>query len=353
MYGSHGRSSHTARARTTGRAAAVAAAVAATLLAAGCSSPDGGSGGGGEPSGPAVRQRPKAVAPYWVNPRGNAARQAAAYAKAGEADRAAQLRKIADQPVAEWIGTEDPRGTTERVTKAAAAAERRALLVLYNVPHRDCGQYSKGGAEDAAAYRRWLAEVTKGIGGRAATVVVEPDAVPHLLARGCTPQEFHDERYRLLDEAVTALGRLPRTKVYLDAGNPDWIRDPGALVEPLQRAGIAKADGFSLNVSNYQTTASNIAYGKKLSPMVGGKPFVIDTSRNGNGPASGGGEETWCNPPGRALGEAPTVRTGDRLVDAYLWIKRPGESDGECKGGPAAGRWWPRYALSLARNTKD
>ncbi|WP_442538328.1 glycoside hydrolase family 6 protein, partial [Streptomyces pseudogriseolus] len=60
-------------------------------------------------------------------------------------------------------------------------------------------------------------------------------------------------------------------------------------------------------------------------------------------------DERWCNPPGRALGETPTTRTADPLVDAYLWIKRPGESDGECKGGPKAGEWWEDYALDLAR----
>ncbi|NEE07199.1 glycoside hydrolase family 6 protein, partial [Streptomyces sp. SID7499] len=79
----------------------------------------------------------------------------------------------------------------------------------------------------------------------------------------------------------------------------------------------------------------------------------IDTSRNGNGPYTGGDPaESWCNPPGRALGEAPTTQTGDERVDAYLWIKRPGESDGDCKGGPKAGAWWPEYALGLAGATK-
>ncbi|CAM5532402.1 glycoside hydrolase family 6 protein [Streptomyces hirsutus] len=35
-------------------------------------------------------------------------------------------------------------------------------------------------------------------------------------------------------------------------------------------------------------------------------------------------------------------------MDAYLWVKRPGESDGECKGGPKAGEWWEDYAVKLA-----
>lgn len=125
------------------------------------------------------------------------------------------------------------------------------------------------------------------------------------------------------------------------------------MVEPLKRAGIERADGFALNISNYQTTAENTKYGKKLSAMVNGKPFVIDTSRNGNGPAPGGDDpENWCNPPGRALGNPPTTKTGDPQIAAYLWIKRPGESDGTCKGGPKAGTWWPKYALGLAEGAK-
>lgn len=52
---------------------------------------------------------------------------------------------------------------------------------------------------------------------------------------------------------------------------------------------------------------------------------------------------------GRALGARSTGLTGDPAVDAYLWIKNPGEPDGTCNGGPAAGQWWPAYALGLAQ----
>ncbi|HEU4535784.1 MAG TPA: glycoside hydrolase family 6 protein, partial [Polyangiaceae bacterium] len=70
----------------------------------------------------------------------------------------------------------------------------------------------------------------------------------------------------------------------------------------------------------------------------------IDTSRNGKG---SNGE--WCNPSGRALGASPTASTGDPLVDAFFWLKAPGESDGACNGGPSAGTFWPDYALGLAQ----
>ena len=102
------------------------------------------------------------------DPDGNAARQVRAYEKEGKTRRPGRLKKIARQPVAEWVNTENPaRAHRGRVTKAAAAADRSALLVLYNVPHRDCGQYSEGGAHAADAYRGgWTASSRASASGR-------------------------------------------------------------------------------------------------------------------------------------------------------------------------------------------
>lgn len=330
----------------------VAAAVlaGAALLLSGCSSDGGGDGDGDrDRTTRPVGQRPADTGPFWVNPEGSAARQAAAYEKDGRKDEAAQIRKIAEQPVGEWIGPDRPEQEARGLTEAAEKAGRDALLVLYNIPHRDCGQFSRGGAADGDAYRAWIDGVARGIGDRRATVVLEPDAVLHMADR-CTPEQFHEERYAALRGAVETLTALKNTKVYLDAGNAGWSH-PDALHEPLRRSGAERADGFAVNVSNFQTTEASEAYGKRLSAGLGGKPFVVDTSRNGRGPYTGGGKDPWCNPPGRGLGEAPTTRTGDPKVAAYLWVKRPGESDGTCRGGPRAGQWWPEYALGLARRS--
>ena len=73
---------------------------------------------------------------------------------------------------------------------------------------------------------------------------------------------------------------------------------------------------------------------------------MVDTSRNGLG---GSAPYEWCNPEGRALGTRATSSTGHAYADAFLWIKRPGESDGPCNGGPSSGVWWGEYALGLAK----
>jgi endoglucanase len=258
---------------------------------------------------------------------------------------------LATQPTAAWLA--DGKHVTARarsLTLRAARAHKSALLVAYNIPGRDCGGHSAGGVGSARSYRRWVRALARGVGNRRAVVILEPDAVAQTVS-GCITGAARAERYALLRFAVRTLSARPRVTVYLDAGNAGWIRPASRLVGPLGKAGIDAADGFALNVSNFYRTATTIDYGRALSDELGGAHFVIDTSRNGNGPmrADSGRAAAWCNPPGRALGHDPTTNTGVPQVDAYLWIKVPGESDGSCNGGPPAGEWWPDYALGLAR----
>jgi endoglucanase len=180
-------------------------------------------------------------------------------------------------------------------------------------------------------------------------VVLEPDA---LAGTDCLTPEQTTERYELLEFAVETLEAKPNVDVYIDAGNATW-HPASEIAERLSLAGVAEAMGFALNVSNFYTNEESVAYGLAISDAIGtpgGTHFVVDSSRNGNGAWESDDPESWCNPPDRALGVPPTVETADPLVDAYLWIKSPGESDGECRGAPAAGVWFPEYALELAQN---
>jgi endoglucanase len=290
----------------------------------------------------------------YVNPENPAAAQAARWRSEGRKADANAIEPIATRPTAVWVA--DEAEVTERVsevTESADEADRTALLTAYHVPGRDCGSYSAGGSGSAAAYRAWVRAFARGIGERRATVILEPDAIPQAVEASCLSAAAKTERYALLRDAVKTFAALPRTAVYIDAGNPGWVRPAKRLVAPLRASGIAAADGFALNVSNFFRTGTVIRYGRQLSRRLGGAHFVIDTSRNGNGPSpkDDPGGPKWCNPPGRALGRAPTTDTGQRKVDAYLWVKEPGASDGTCRAGaPPAGRWWPEYALQLVRN---
>lgn len=277
----------------------------------------------------------------FVDPRSNAQREAERWSASRPA-AAAAIRRIARRPSADWFGdwNGDVRAAVAGRVATIRAAGALPVLVAYNIPHRDCGGHSGGGAPSGRAYRAWIRRFAAGIGRERAVVVLEPDA---LAALDCLPPARRRERLGLLAGAVRTLGARPRVATYVDAGHSAW-QPAAAMASRLAAVGVARARGFSLNVANFQRTSDEVEYGRAVSARIGGKPFVVDTGRNGAGPPRGGP----CNPPGARLGRPPTAATGQPLVDAFLWIKPPGESDGACRGGPAAGTWWPSYALRLA-----
>ncbi len=271
-----------------------------------------------------------------------AAGEAASFRARGMAHDAQLLERISRQPIATWL-TNDAIRARRQVSALTTEAGRHgaaAVLVVYDIPGRNCYE---GVAASEHAYLRWIGEIAAGIGERDTIVILEPDAIP-LVVGGCPI------RTGLMADAVGELVRAAGARVYIDAGNPSWVTSVGQLAAPLIEAGIRRAAGFSLNVANFQTNAANIAYGHALSRLLGGAHFVIDTSRNGNGPEiDPAGTPIVCDPPGRALGTPPTTSTGVAGLDAYLWVKPPGASDGSCRpGAPPSGGWWLPYALELA-----
>ncbi len=382
---------------------------------------------------------------FYVPPPNQAARRQMAQLFAqGERGDARLIQQMIRTPAAVWF----TKGTPAKVRQAVSLTVRRAahkgtvpVLVAYNIPFRDCAQFSAGGAKTAEQYMKWIDGFAAGIGNNEAIVILEPDGlgiIPwYKQFRGlpaeagsyewCQPAEADeataaDERFAMLNYAVDALKAKPNVRVYLDGTHSAWLGS-GDAAHRLAQAGVDRADGFFLNASNYRLTEHLEKYGTWVakclwfatSPdswgnghfdwcasqyypanpndfstwgltdqwyvdnvesqgaypgLAGLQTFVIDTSRNGQGPwtppAGYPDPQDWCNPPGRGLGLLPSADTGHELIDAYLWIKIPGESDGECTRGlgpggttvdpewgvidPAAGAWFPQMALDLAHN---
>lgn|GEM_PF-1901857 len=255
------------------------------------------------------------------------------------------IARMANTPVAEWFGdwNTNTKNDVDSYVSAAAAKGGVPVLVAYNIPNRDCGGYSTGGAGGLAAYTQWVQQMADGIGSRTAVVVLEPDS---LGALDCLPASAQNERIQSLAQAVTILKAHAQTAVYIDAGTPVW-QPADVMAQRLKAANVAAADGFSLNVSYFATTALNRAYGDQLASLVGNKHYVIDTSRNGGNNAVTGMQ---CNPSFASFGDTPTTNTGSALNDALLWIKIPWESDGECNGSPGPGQPYWSYAIQLAQN---
>jgi len=285
---------------------------------------------------------------FYVDPNSNPA----AWVKANGGDsRAASIQSaIASKPGARWFGnwSGDIASAASSYVAAARAANKLPVLVAYNIPGRDCGSYSGGGAGTPEAYRTWISGLASGIGDRPAIVLIEPDAVAQL---DCLPDDTaRQTRLNLLRYATEQLrDRAPHAWTYLDGGNARWIA-ADTMAQRLNSAGVSNIRGFVINISNFYTTAESISYGNAVSAALSSrygysKPFAVDTSRNGNG---SNGE--WCNPAGRKLGTPSQVGGG---ADLLLWVKVPGDSDGTCGTAPGtpAGQFNPDLATRLINGT--
>ncbi|MEU4044435.1 glycoside hydrolase family 6 protein [Streptomyces antibioticus] len=211
---------------------------------------------------------------FYVDPVSKAAKQAVTDLREGRLADALNMAKLASWPESFWLteGTPDEvRRRVQGIMKAAKAAHAVPVLVLYNVPGRDCSFYSSGGAADAAAYDAWVQGVAQGIGNGKALTVVEPDGLA-LLPKDCGANADPTgtqttERIASVRSAVETLARRPATSVYIDAGSSNW-QPVGTIAQRLLDAGLDKAQGFALNVSNYQPTDQLNRYGTWVSKCV-------------------------------------------------------------------------------------
>ncbi|TCB97738.1 endoglucanase [Micromonospora zingiberis] len=327
----------------------MAAAGLALALLAGCSDQAAPPPVAPEVAGSAL---PPAPPEFFVDPANPADAEAQRRAARGDLADAEALRELGRRPSAKWLTGGPARDEVDAFLAQATRSGQTPVLVLHNVPQRDCGRQGKGGARSGTAYQSWIREVAAGIAGRPAIVVLEPGALPDAVT-GCVADP--EGRIALLRDAVAVLASTGTARIYLDAGHPDWVSDVEKLAAGLHRAGVDEAAGFALNVANFVRTEDTVDYGHRISDALGGETrFVVDTSRNGNGPYPADrvkGAPSWCNPPGRAVGEDPTTDTGLPRVDALLWVKFPGESDGDCRPGePDSGEFWPEYAISLTQD---
>uniref|UniRef100_A0A7S1RZ97 Glucanase n=1 Tax=Alexandrium catenella TaxID=2925 RepID=A0A7S1RZ97_ALECA len=258
-------------------------------------------------------------------------------------------------------------------------------------------------------------------------VVLEPDSLPNLATNmdqpRCGSSSTRDSYIQGIRYAMNAISRASsNAAIYVDAGNSGWLgwREKMAdYVEVVRKLGIvSKLRGFTTNVANYLSlgvmcptfdwcldaryvndtccedpcgnldewnpsvnehnyalhlvTAMSKAF-PGFSPRV-----IIDTSRNGAADAHLTCHG-WCNQRGAGAGLIATSKTvNPDVLDAYFWLKNPGESDGcteylpdgsKCPrfdaacsttqslgaaegepGAPEAGKWFDLEAQSLATN---
>ena len=323
-------------------------------------------------------------------------------------EQADALKKLAALPSAIWLSwiadTKDlPRYLDDALQQQKAGGQPVvSTFVVYDLPNRDCNAAASAGELPAtpdgeARYQRdyidVIATAFAAHPDQRIVAIIEPDSLGNLVTNLENPkcQEAEGIYKRGIAYAISRLS-LPNVFLYLDAAHAGWLGWPRNLAKSVpvfkevmtMGGGADRVRGFATNVSNYnpakhpdnpprsKAAAPNdeIGYAIDLSGAltaagIGGKGFLIDTSRNGKASirTSPG---NWCNIKGAGLGERP-VASPVPLVDAYVYIKVPGESDGiadstaarfdkNCgsddatPGAPEAGKLFEPYLMNLIKN---
>ena len=228
-------------------------------------------------------------------------------------------------------------------------------------------------------------------------LIIEPDSLPNLATNAGNPSCGNTATINAYKTgvayAINKFKTLPVT-MYLDGAHGGWLgwesnAQGFANLVLSMNFNINSLRGFSTNVANYQpigilcpfassdgirndyclngqhqsdpccddpcklssqynpgNNELNYAFElytifSKLFP--GFKPhFVIDSGRNGVSNMRSNCAN-WCNARGAGIGVPPTAKTAiPSLIDAYYWLKTPGESDG-CTQTLPDGSSCPRY----------
>nr|AAD51055.1 exocellobiohydrolase precursor Cbh6 [Piromyces rhizinflatus] len=273
-------------------------------------------------------------------------------------DMAKKAEKVKYVPTAVWLAWEGaPREVPQYLDDAGS---KTVVFVLYMIPTRDCNaNASVGGSATLEKYKGYIDNIYNTFNqypNSKIVMILEPDTIGNLVtannANCMNVQNLHKQG---LAYAISKFGTQKNVRVYLDAAHGAWLsshadKTAQVIKEILNNAGSGKLRGITTNVSNYQTVNDEYSYQMRLNSAlqnlgVRDLHYIIDTSRNGANIAQQFNQSgTWCNFKGAGLGARPQANpdSSKPLLDAYMWIKTPGEADGSSSGSradPVCGRW--------------
>lgn len=325
-------------------------------------------------SSPVIPADPRGVNPaapnplsadrFFVDPTERSYKDLQIYRSRGQTANATAMERLALQPKGHWMGNFTRPNMTRKVHNYLDCVQvfspgATPLLVVMRHQGKECNsRYTAGGRAEDARTREWYDNFARAVGNSRVVIAYEPDSIGTI---SCLAKSRRKARRDLLRYGVDVLSKLPNATIYLEGTASDW-KSPAYTAGLLRYIGIAKVRGFMLNVTHHDWTNNNIAYGRRVSRRVGGKPFVVSTSYNGRGPVHYKlGKKyryrrvnVYCNPRFRGLGPRPNTNTGIPGVDGFLYLNRPGVSGaGSCNGGFQAGKWWSHRALMYATHATE
>ncbi|KAJ3120532.1 hypothetical protein HK098_004536 [Nowakowskiella sp. JEL0407] len=298
----------------------------------------------------------------------------------GNSTRVALLNTVKRYPTFTWLDSiASLDKVPDRLVEASGQGNGKAIVaefVLYNLPGRNCAslvsncELPKG---DLAIYRsKYIDKLVSILKSKPQNVrvviIIEPDSLTNLLSnlasRYCDAVS-QTEYPAAVAYAIANLSPIPDTYLYLDAaysGKMGWSDNLQTIV-PLFKNVLKLAlainnsssiRGFAAGFANYSPFNGNgDCPARDKCPLVIGRydynenidenlytlalnkvsagsglptRWLIDTSRSG--------QHTirkywgaWCNVKGAGLGEIPVTNPASQ-VDAFVWAKQPGISDG-------------------------
>ncbi|OUM63030.1 glycoside hydrolase family 6 protein [Piromyces sp. E2] len=294
-----------------------------------------------------------------------------------------KAEKVKYTPTAIWLSWEQAPDYIP--FHLSQAADQTTVYILYWIPTRDCNSIaSQGGAQSMDEYKDYVNRILKGFESypdNKIALVIEPDTLGNMITAQSNDlcKNVHNLHKQAISYAVNTLASLDNVQAYIDAAHGRWLgphvdKVADVIKEILDMAPEGKIRGLSTNVSNYQSTKDEYAYHEKLHAAlekvgIHDMKFIVDTSRNGVDVAESIAKTgTWCNVKGTGFGERPRGNPDPvnmPLLDAYLWLKPGGDSDGSSTGDHAdpvcshedsllgagnAGDWFHEYFVQLVTN---
>jgi hypothetical protein len=281
------------------------------------------------------------------------------------------LGRLALRPRAIWLGTWNKVSQVKQATRQAVAGSQnrnpKALVQLATFELSPWEGQTAGGSWDVATDESWYRNLAAGIGNARALVVEQID-LPFTLKTSSREPE------RIDTYGAKVLSARRHTNVYLDAGTHGWWT-PRQAARELVANGIRYARGFSLDDTDYDSTAVELKFGAQVIAAlardgVHGKHFIVNTDENGQPytakQASGSGSNINSTPMCHGTVQTVCQRTGippttnvtaarwhlgrsaaklaKKDCDGYVWVGRPWNIN----GGP----FDTQNALWLAANGK-
>ncbi|KAG6143970.1 hypothetical protein E4U38_003232 [Claviceps purpurea] len=321
---------------------------------------------------------------------------------------ATAAEKVAKTPAFYWMDSLSKTPVMKKMLADIRAANRKGgnyagQFVVYDLPDRDCAAAASSGEftirnDGVAKYKNYIDTIRKIVLAYSDVrimLIIEPDSLSNMVTN-LNIAKCSKAKSAYLEGVNYALRQLnlPNVAMYLDAGHAGWLGWPANQDSAAQLFAKVYKDagspsslrGLVTNVANYngwdtatppRYTKGNAIYDEKhyihaLSPLLerhgwAGARFITDQGRAGRQPTGQTSWSHWCNAKGTGFGLRPSANTGDALLDAFVWVKPGGESDGTSKTSsrrydyhcgfedalkpaPEAGEWFHEHFVQLLRN---